>query len=311
MARRLESSSFLLDMYFMYYLFSWPVHPQLIRTFCLIATLFSCTAYGQDVVYLKDGTILKGDLILQDFSTGQYRLKVLGGSIFNLKQADIDRITQEKPLQPTQSQPDQGIAHSSDQRQHQAFTPSPHQRTERMPVNHVIGGLTGSQSVIYRTDDSFEYEYTFKTRGISYQYNFSKNLGLYNHYIFGNLVEVIQIGKNGEPDQTIHFRDDVPQGNRVKLQTLSSMALLSTNHYQGFQLYGGAGLAIIDIKNGSEYHREITNHKTIVAPVIAFGLGYAWRPVQLLLRYEGHSNASYGYKVSNSRHFSLQFGIHF
>ena len=66
--------------------------------------VFSSLSQAQDIIYKKDGSVLKGTLIEQNFETGRYRIQLSGGSIFTVQKGDIEKITKEEPsLSQTES----------------------------------------------------------------------------------------------------------------------------------------------------------------------------------------------------------------
>jgi hypothetical protein len=53
------------------------------------------------VIYKKDGSILRDQLIEQNFENGRYKIQLLGGSIFSVSKDDINKISKEAPLNTT------------------------------------------------------------------------------------------------------------------------------------------------------------------------------------------------------------------
>ncbi len=66
---------------------------------------------SQDVIYKKDGSILRGVIIEQDFNNNIYKIQLAGGSIFVVQGEDLERISKEniKQHNPTyQTEPISG-----------------------------------------------------------------------------------------------------------------------------------------------------------------------------------------------------------
>ena len=64
----------------------------------ILASSVSFAANLQDVIYKKDGSVLRGNLIEQDFTNGTYKIQLAGGSVFNINKDEIEKITKEAPF---------------------------------------------------------------------------------------------------------------------------------------------------------------------------------------------------------------------
>jgi len=64
--------------------------------FCFFCTHSLLAQNMEDVVYLKDGTVLRGELQKADTLFDSHRIKILGGNIVTFDMADVYRINKEK-----------------------------------------------------------------------------------------------------------------------------------------------------------------------------------------------------------------------
>lgn len=73
----------------------------------IISLLFAQCTFAQvkeDVVYLNDGTELRGEIIYQD--SAQVKIKIYGGSVFMVQRSEIDKIVREpKEQEATDTSP--------------------------------------------------------------------------------------------------------------------------------------------------------------------------------------------------------------
>lgn len=69
-----------------------------ISLFLLLLSALSHSTEYEDVIYKKDGSILRGTLIEQDFENKRYKIQLTGGSVFVIEQTDVIKITKEVPI---------------------------------------------------------------------------------------------------------------------------------------------------------------------------------------------------------------------
>ena len=68
-------------------------------TVALLISSLSIQAQSlEDVIYKKDGSVLRGTLVEQDFENGRYKIQLQGGSLFSVNKDDIEKITKEEPI---------------------------------------------------------------------------------------------------------------------------------------------------------------------------------------------------------------------
>ena len=72
---------------------------KLVIASCLLLLTFSITAQQieenmEDVVYLKNGSILRGMII--EMNNERVKIEILGGSVFAFQMTEVEKITREK-----------------------------------------------------------------------------------------------------------------------------------------------------------------------------------------------------------------------
>lgn len=250
-------------------------------------------ANSQDVIYKKDGSVLKGTLIEQDFANGRYKIQLMGGSVFVVQKDDIDKITKETaPINQTeqeldalaaesraklnQNEPAESTATATTQsiqalNQYSGFAPKPKEFKHSIRIGSMSKDLTDSQN------DGI----SLSGINLAYQYNFNKNIAAYVEYNSGDFDSIIENGDYYEYDYYYGGKPD------ISFTGLEVSAMASTNNYEGWQFYAGLGLfrESWDIESYSE---------SATGTVFTFGMGYSWKPAQLHLRISGHSSDDYG-----------------
>lgn len=67
----------------------------------LMSISFAHAAEFEDVIYLKNGSIIRGIIVEQMPQEGTYAIKTLGGSVFVFNSTEIEKVTREPQLYPT------------------------------------------------------------------------------------------------------------------------------------------------------------------------------------------------------------------
>ncbi len=239
----------------------------------------------EDVIYKKDGTVLRGSLIEQDFENGRYKIQLQGGSIFAVSKDDISKISKEAPLNSTASN-DNGVNINIEN--NPTITQSPTQsiqQTSTLPTY----GYTGDQVVekrhsvrighmskgITNSDDN---GISFSGVNIAYQFNFDENIAFYTEYNNGDFDAVIRDGELYENYGSYY--------DGWSFNGIEASAILSSNNYQGWQFYAGLGVFQENYKlNGSS--------ENVTGAAFTLGMGYSWKIVQLHIRVSGHGSDDY------------------
>lgn len=252
-------------------------------------------ANSQDVIYKKDGSVLKGTLIEQDFENGRYEIQLMGGSVFVVQRDDIEKITKEAaPVSQTEQELD-ALAAESRAKLHKnepvatsQYTPTATQQTAQAlnqysgypakpkEFKHSVRIGSMSKDLTDSQDDGI----SLSGINLAYQYNFDKNIAAYVEYNSGDFDSIIEDGDYYEYDYYYGEPDISFTGFEVS-------AMASTNNYEGWQFYAGLGLfrESWDIQGYSD---------TATGTVFTLGMGYSWKPAQLHLRISGHASDDYG-----------------
>jgi hypothetical protein len=260
----------------------------------------------EDVIYKKDGSILRGQLIEQDFENGRYKIQLQGGSIFAVSKDDINKITKEAPLNSTVKD-DTGVNINIEN--NPVITQSPTQSIQQTSTLQTYA-YTGDQAVEKRhsirvghmgkdISNSDDYGVSFSGINIAYQYNLDEHVAFYSEYNKGDFDAIISNGEYVEASRN-------PFGI-LSFSGVEVSAMLSTNNYQGWQFYAGLG-AFKESYTFQDYNDEA------VGTVITLGMGYSWKTVQLHMRVSEHSSSDYDYGTHenlSSANFALQLAFNY
>ncbi len=246
----------------------------------------------EDVIYKKDGSVLRGSLIEQDFENGRYKIQVQGGSIFAVSKDEISKISKEAPLNNTVNN-DSGVNINIEN--NPTITQSPSQsiqQTSTLPTYDYSGDQAIEKRHSIRIGhmrkditDSNDDGISFSGVNIAYQYNFDENIAFYTEYNTGDFDAVIRDGE--------HYESYASGYDGRSFNSIETSAILSSNNYQGWQFYAGLGVfhENYDLNGSSD---------DISGAVFTLGLGYSWKVVQLHMRVSGHSSDDYPDDMSSS-----------
>jgi len=257
----------------------------------------------QDVIYKKDGSVLRGTLVEQDFDNGNYKIQLDGGSIFAVSKDEIAKISKETPLSSTASanngvhiniENNPTITQSPTHTLQQGSTLQAYGYTEKqIKEKHHSVRIGRMSKDITDSDDN---GVSLGGINIAYQYNVDEHVALYAEYNKADIDSLIFDGDHYEKTADNYDRYD-PHRNAYRgdlsYYGYEASAMLSTNNYQGWQFYAGLGL-FKETFNGNDF---IENASGAVATI---GMGYSWQTVQLQLRVSGHASDDYGDNVSSS-----------
>jgi len=276
------------------------------RTLALSGLLaLSCFAQAEDIIYKKDGSILKGTITEQDFESGTYKIRLAGGSLFAVKQEDISRIEHDNTeaeleavaaesrakLQP-QTPTATAAAAPAQQPTYIPLGQSPYSPYQQKEVQHVFYvGLMGKTITFDSGYNDVSYRYS--GLNLAYQYNFSKHVGIYTGLNTGSLSTIEEDGVDYDYD-----------GPDVDYSSLEVNVLLSTNLYKGWQFYTGLG-AFSESFSAEGYEDDDYQGTNFV-----FGMGYDWGQVQAQLRVAIQDSSDYEDDETNTSS-ALQVGFNF
>ncbi len=241
----------------------------------------------QDVIYKKDGSILRGQLIEQDFTNGTYKIQLAGGSVFNITKDEIDKITKEQPFNNT-AQTGSGIninvENNPSINQAPVVTQKPVIKQTSFANTYIkkpkkenrhsirIGRMTKDIT------DSNDNGVGFTGFNIAYQYNLDKHFAIYTEYNNGDLNSTVRDGDD--------YYIDSHQKDNYNFYGTEVSAMLSSNNFQGWQFYAGLGAF-------QETFTYFDDSTTVSGAVVTLGMGYSWQNLQLNLRLSGHGSDDY------------------
>ncbi len=264
------------------------------RSFILALALISSVSAQalEDVIYKKDGTVLRGSLIEQDFENGRYKIQLQGGSIFAVSKDEITKISKEAPLNNTVNN-DGGVNINIEN--NPVITQSPTQSNQQTSTLQTYG-YTSDQAIEKRHSirighmrknitDSDDDGISYTGFDIAYQYNLDENIAFYTEFHKGDFDGFIADG------EVYDYYDSGYDG--LSFTGIEASALLSTNNYQGWQFYAGLGVF-------QESYELPGSSNDASGVVFTLGMGYSWQTVQLHFKVAGHGSDDYGDDVSSS-----------
>jgi len=277
------------------------------RFFILSLLLLSGLSHSQDlqdVIYKKDGSVLRGVLVEQDFNSGRYKIQLDGGSVFSIEKDDIEKITKEAPLNGAANNGAININIENNPNINQSPNNEVHATAivnapaEDETFKHVL--FIGTMSHGVTVDTSFTTDiYTYSGLNIGGQLNINKHLAFYADYNRGKLSEILVQPTFGS-SQTIteNLADETYSAVQVA-------ALLSTNLYQGWQFFTGFGISKESIDSDDAPSLDFTSTG------VQLGLGYSWQNIQTILRINLLSDSDYPEYLVDPATVNLQVGFNF
>jgi len=278
----------------------------------------------EDVIYKTDGSILRGELIEQDFAAGKYKIRLMGGSVFSVNQDEISKITKEPVIVKRSGKDDSqatvnvqvnqsGVTNTNtnDNQQSQTQTVSNTQYplpTEYKPETpafppHVISLGTATKSYKYEVEnyygDTVTAEEFYTGYTIAYQANFTEHVSAYVDYAKTEFRDVEISSSFGS---TVLDADDLGIDD-IEVTTYQAIAQLSTGTFVNkWQASAGIGAYRETAKMGSE-------SDDAKGTVLMLSGGYSWKSAQVQLRYFNYQSNDYGDGFDSADNLSLQLGL--
>ena len=257
------------------------MHPlPCVKHLLLICSVFGATCvYAnalEDVIYKKDGSVLRGTLIEQDFSNGKYKIQLNGGSVFSVDKADIEKIGKEAPIA---NGPNSGVnininnspVINQNPQVEQSFTHGT--GTDAAPRKTRGTFYIGTMSHTLKTSSIIgDSEFTYTGLNLGGQLNANQHLAIYSDLNLGTFSEKKETDRFG--NSTTFSGDDLADESYTSAQI---GVILSTNLYQGWQFFTGLGVF-------SESYSTDEDSSTATGSDFQLGLGYSWQTLQVALR---------------------------
>ncbi len=265
----------------------------------LMTSLSAAAQTLEDVIYKKDGSVLRGTLVEQDFENGRYKIQLQGGSLFSVNKADIEKITKEAPFVSSSTQSDginininnnPSISQNPVIEQSPVMSLSQTPNTEKSKAKSVFYIGTMSKSFSDENDDNGA---SYSGLNLAYQANASEHIALYTALNLGSLSTVTE---NGVESDVNDFSDE-------SYRSFELDALLSSNNYQGWQFYTGLGLF-------TEKYSTSSDSETFSGTNFILGIGYSWQTLQAQLRVAINNSSDYNDEFTHSS-ANLQLGFNF
>lgn len=248
----------------------------------LLASQLTMAQDLEDVIYKKDGSVLRGEIIEQDFELGRYKIQLQGGSVFVINKDDINKISKESSYNTVDALPQHPMVMAS----------QPITNKKNLKNVFFIGTMGKSWTDI--DYDGTEYGANYSGLNLAYQHNATKNFALYGALNTGKMSSYVVDGTEY----------DLPSGaDPEKYRSFEFDALLSTNTYEGWQFY--AGLGLYSEKFSSSYDSISYNGTNII-----FGMGYSWENLQTQFRIAINNSSDY-YEEESHALANFQVGINY
>lgn len=285
---------------------------QYLKHLILCITFSSSVVQAQDAIYKKDGSILRGVLIEQDFQNDIYKIQLPGGSILVAKESDIKKITKEEVITPVKGVESELKILASDSRSRlNNTTPTNNQLTTiySNSINSIFYVGTASHSITYRYTGYIYEDFRLKRKkledrsvyqGIKFGFQKVYSEHIATHYAL-SIGSLYAIEITDEDDNILERYTDEELTNTDYLG-LSASIIVSTNLQKGWQFSTGLGIL------RDEYFNKYGDD-TFTSLALELGTGYAWETIQVGLQFEGVLSGDYDDKLSVSS-FHLQLGVH-
>ena len=273
----------------------------------LLSTLFmpACIWANtlEDVIYKKDGSVLRGTLIEQDFASGKYKIQLDGGSVFSVDKADIVKIGKEAPIANGGNSGvnininNSPVINQNPQVEQNTVQSASYDETpKKTRGTFYIGTMSHTLKSSSIIGDS---EYTYSGLNIGGQVNINQHFGIYSDLNLGTFSEKKETDRFG--NTTTFSGDDLADENYTSAQI---GLILSTNLYQGWQFFTGLGVF-------SESYSTDDESANASGSDFQLGLGYSWQTLQVVLRANILNSSDYSEAVESSSTGHLQLGFNF
>lgn len=274
----------------------------------LFALGLSCmafnAAYGvEDVVYTKDGSVLRGKLIEQDFENNRYKLQIDGGSVLAIAKEDISKITKEPSAQlPTSKSSNKKMSpklktRSSHGKVHNSVPPKP------ATFNTVyFGRVYHETSEPYKdhlSNNSYTQFHNYRGFRAAFQHEHSEHIATL-YALETAKLDTITIEDKDRNDTIYNL--NLPE--TVRYLGVKSSVIASTNLNKGWQFYLGGGLFY------DTYFQDSGNSNNFGLRY-DFGLGYSWYNCQAMLRFSGDLTNNQPNSKAESAEAVIDFGFNF
>ena len=273
----------------------------------LLSTSQSLLAQNlEDVIYLKNGSIVRGEIIEHHIINNQYKIQIEDGSIFSFQQADIIKIRKEPLFNSKKESVSSEVSVNHNLTANHSTTNNHQQTLPAIEHTLSIGNLWHSVSSPTITTNSYSgYEtksdQVERYNGIKLNYQMVHTRHIASRYAleYAKLDRIESIDSNDAVLDANHLVDD----NRYT--GLIATLVASSNLQRGWRIYVGAGLY------NHHYTNENTKDRNYIGTRFELGGGYMWKDLFLLLQYQWHGSEQYPEEVNSIFSGGLEIGMAF
>ncbi len=266
------------------------------RYLALSMLLFSLSALSvtaEDIIYKKDGSVLRGQLIEQNFSDHSYTIKLAKGPVLVVAQQDISNIVNHT-----------NPASTSHLNQTSGYTLKSSPPTK----DHQYTVFIGRHFHEITTPEHNIYNY-FSSADVSRHQNFHGfRVGLQaahsRHFATLYALEMGRLNRVTIDDRQHDMMYESPSYEDTRYFGLDASVILSTNLQKGWQFYIGGGVF------HNRYLRDSSDFNAY-GTQLDFGLGYSWYNCQLLMRVDTDLSNSLNGENADLFNLSFDFGYNF
>lgn len=283
-----------------------------------LLALFSSALYAQDIVYMNDGSIVKGNITEID-DNGDLIIQLDDGEEFTLKEYNIQRIVHEKQVSQKKASKEDRIAAykkklrvdeaSGSRSGYSSFSSNESVSTTsiKTPTSSSSGnaqsGVDHNLSIgtmIKSYKNSNENGVLYSGIGIAYQRNFSKKYALYSSLNIGKLDAIIRNGNYYDPSN--NYVDEY-------LRYIQVAGLVTISTYKKSTLFGGLGVFTENL-TGSASDGSGSYDDNYSGVSLHMGFTYSWETFSMRLRTSfDFSNDYENDAIGNSRNLQLSWNL--
>lgn len=256
----------------------------------------------EDVIYKKDGSILRGTLVEHNYERGQFKIQLEGGSLFVVEKKDVIKITKEVPHNKPSTSIYQNAESRSEPPNHQALKiiePS-------KQIKHSFFLSTLSHEVAIPDELLSEYyggkiEFVQQYKGLRLDYQYVHSEHLASLYV----IKSAKLNRLTFEDEDHNVLFEAVKSGSSRYLGISSLLVMSTNQQKGWRFFIGAG-PFYNRYRDNQYQ----NQEDVYGALLDLGMGYSWYNWQLLVRLDGDITSNRPSEEDYSN-FSLTAGYNF
>lgn len=270
--------------------------------FLFFTFLFVCHVQASELIHsihTKDGAVYRGQLLKYDADKGIYRIRIYGGSEFNINENDIAKMSSNSvnEAQP-KTQPPPVTTQLKPEPKTQAKQAEDSLNPKKLPryslflgsVRHSLRFDEGND--ITRHD---RYNGLSLTLDVPFSHFFNGHFS-HRHAIQSGKLSTIKYKQEGETFFT------TPNPNDSTHLSFQSNIMFNLNPHKGFKLFLGPGVVF------SNYHHDESNDRNLGLQLKA-GVGYRLGNLNLQVEYMWYHTDPYIKGTESVRSRGIQLGL--